>query len=388
MVLLSSHFVFAACFQQVCNACTTFQINHNGHFFVGKNTDWMVEDGFIFINKRNVTKTAVAINLFDKPDPGQPVSWTSKYGSLTFNQFGREFPFGGINEKGLIVEMLVHSKAKFPKPDSRASISVFQWVQYQLDNFASIEEVLANGLQLRIRPRHRGGDHFLIHDKKGNVAVIEFINGEEIYYINDSLPFKVLTNSTYSEALGYLRQDKIPSQDNGKSIERFIKAVTMLKKYNPANSKSGLDYAFDIMKEVSWSSSIGDGMTMNSIWSIVYDVNNLRIYFRTLENQKIRTVDLNSFDFSCSKPVKVLDLNTQISGNVTNKFTDYTQQTNQVLVKNAFRKIPSFVIVRKNLKAIIGFIESGFQRLPGIPEADLEAFIKYPETTFCKKSIY
>jgi choloylglycine hydrolase len=26
--------------------------------------------------------------------------WTSRYGSITFNQYGREFPSGGINEKG------------------------------------------------------------------------------------------------------------------------------------------------------------------------------------------------------------------------------------------------------------------------------------------------
>jgi len=30
-------------------------------------------------------------------DPGRYAVWTSKYGSLTFNQYGREMPLGGIN---------------------------------------------------------------------------------------------------------------------------------------------------------------------------------------------------------------------------------------------------------------------------------------------------
>jgi choloylglycine hydrolase len=33
---------------------------------------------------------------------GKTISWISKYGSITFNQYGREFPTGGMNEKGLV----------------------------------------------------------------------------------------------------------------------------------------------------------------------------------------------------------------------------------------------------------------------------------------------
>ena len=37
---------------------------------------------------------------------GTPASWVSKYGSVTFNQYGRELPTGGMNEAGLVVETI------------------------------------------------------------------------------------------------------------------------------------------------------------------------------------------------------------------------------------------------------------------------------------------
>ena len=63
--------------------------------------DWMTGEGLVIVNKRNVSKTAFLKPEWD--DNGQPASWTSKYGSVTFNFIGREFPFGGMNESGLVI---------------------------------------------------------------------------------------------------------------------------------------------------------------------------------------------------------------------------------------------------------------------------------------------
>ena len=67
-------------------------------------------------------------------------------------------------------------------------------------------------------------------------------------------------------------------------------------------------------------------------WSIAYDIKNLRIYFRTSENEKIRYVKMSSFDFSYKAPVKVLDVNADLSGDVSNKFVNYTYKSNRELV--------------------------------------------------------
>jgi len=370
-------------------ACTTFQLNHAGRVFIGYNLDTLAEDGLIIVNKRGVSKTAMRpIIDVQLSGIGQPASWTSKYGSITFNQYGRELPFCGMNEAGLIIQTLANPKGKFPVPDSRPSIWVGQWVQYQLDNFATVNEVISNDSQLRIKlTKEPVGRHFFVNDQEGNCAIIEFINGKQVYYINKTMPYKVLTNSTYPESVKSLKHDKIPWRDKGKSIERFIRAAKMVKSYKPGGAKSPLDYSFDILKSVSWSEKKELGalkFTFETKWSIVYDVNNLRIYFRTRENQNIRIINLRSFDFSCTTPVKVLDINAWLSGDVTKEFIDYTQQINQNLIGNAFRKTPYIFLTGINLKLIWYMIRNGFGRLPKVLDEELDALSKYPDTTVCE----
>jgi choloylglycine hydrolase len=77
--------VLGLCSADRAVACTTFCLQNGTDLVFGKNYDWNVEDGLVFVNKRNVQKTAM--------DGGDPAaSWVSKYGSVTFNQFGREQP--------------------------------------------------------------------------------------------------------------------------------------------------------------------------------------------------------------------------------------------------------------------------------------------------------
>lgn len=82
-------------------SCTTFVLKNSNNLVFGRNLDWFSDNGIVVINKLNIKKTALVF------PPEKPVTWTSRYGSITFNQFGKEFPFGGINEKGLVVELMV-----------------------------------------------------------------------------------------------------------------------------------------------------------------------------------------------------------------------------------------------------------------------------------------
>jgi len=132
---------------QISRPCTTFFFNHNGHAVFGKNYDWHIERGLVFINKRGVSKP-VARDI--EKDPGPFAHWTSKYGSLTFNQFGREFPTGGINEAGLVVELMSLMGTRYPTPDDRLAITELQWIQYQLDNSSKVKQVIASDSQIRI----------------------------------------------------------------------------------------------------------------------------------------------------------------------------------------------------------------------------------------------
>jgi choloylglycine hydrolase len=341
---------------KISNSCTTFCLDKGEDLVFGKNVDWMQANGFVFINKRGVLKTAISTEKVDNL-----ATWTSKYGSITFNQIGCDWPFGGINEEGLVVESLAVDKADNLVPDERPIITGMQWIQYQLDNFSRIEQVIASDSQLRIKNPPPGSilGHCIVCDKTGNCAVIESLGGKMIYFTNETMPVKVLTNSTYTESMAFLHDDQ-----NGigrgyyYSLFRFAKAAEMLKTYNPKVSPSAVDYAFDILSSVR-PNRMGN-MSVEPIytqWSIVYDIKNLKVYFRTRGNEQIRYFTLSSFDFSCKTPIKILDIQADLSGDVTKKFIDYTQQINRKLLGNT--------------------------PLLSLPEDVLDKLSKYAETTTC-----
>src|SRR6187399_2207527 len=129
----------------VANPCTTFFLQHNGQMVFGRNYDWVADAGIVCTNQRGLAKTSVK-----NPD-GNTISWVSLYGSITFNQYGKEFPTGGMNEKGLVVELMWLDGTHYPQKDQRPSVDVLQWIQYQLDNSGSVEEVIKTDATLRIK---------------------------------------------------------------------------------------------------------------------------------------------------------------------------------------------------------------------------------------------
>jgi len=305
------------------NACSTFYIADQAHPVFGKNYDWEVDDGLVIVNKRRVTKTAFS----EQP----ALTWTSKYGSITFNQYGREFAHGGMNEAGLVVELMWLQDTQYPAPDNRVGLDCLQWVQYQLDTSATVAEVLAADAAIRITPQS-APLHYLVCDRTGACAAIEFLHGQMVAHAGSDLPVRVLTNSTYERSAAFLQQCEgfggtQPIGSSYRSLDRFARAANWVKQNNATDP---VGYAFDILTDVAqgeWTK-----------WSIVYEMEGGRISFRTHANPDIRFVDLAAFDFDCSTPVKVLDINAAGSGDVGAHFEEYGYQFNRALIGNAYRK--------------------------------------------------
>jgi penicillin V acylase-like amidase (Ntn superfamily) len=343
---------------QISQPCTTFFFNHDGQPVFGKSYDMFIEHGLVIINKRGVLKVAMGMKNFDTL-----ASWTSKYGSLTFNQYGRESPMGGINESGLVVEIMALTDSVYPPKDDRPVISAMQWIQYQLDNFSKVEQVIASNSQIRIYDPMTGrGKHFLVADKEGNSATIEFIDGKMIYHTQETLAVKALTNNTYDESIEYMKNFKEFGEnksisDSANSLDRFVRAANLLKNFDSGIQTSSIEYAFNILSNVSNSFS-----AWPTQWSIVYDIQKLRVYFRTLSNKQIRYIDLHSFDFSCQSPVKIMNINFAGSGAMTGNFTNYTQKVNLDLIRQSYIKTYSRTF---------------------ITDEYLEQLSKYPESFSC-----
>ena len=100
-----------------------------------------------------------------------------------------------------------------------------------------------------------------------------------VLYINDTMSAKVLANTPYAEDVEYWQQGTPPTPDPIRSVQRFITAANMVKDYDPNTSGPAIDYAFDVLTNVDWF--------VPTQWSIVCDIQTLRIYFRTLENENI-----------------------------------------------------------------------------------------------------
>ncbi len=336
-------------------SCTTFSLVKDNQYIVGKNYDWHLGNGLIIVNKRGVFKKAMQGS---QKGTDRYARWTSKYGSLTFNQYGREMPSGGINEVGLVVELMLLSSTRYPTRDSRPAIKDLQWIQYQLDNFKKVQEVIASDRQLRILAYEKPGLHFLVADKTGNCAVIEFLDGKLNYHIEDTMTVRALTNHTYSESIEFLKMHKgfggqFPITRGGSSLKRFIYTAKMINDYDPHINGSAIEYGFGILENVSQPSTR---------WRIIYDQDRLRVYFMTFSNMNIRYVDLENLDFSCAAPVKILDISAGLSGDIRDSFYEYSRQNNLDLIKYSITGTP--------------FIKN-------LPENVILQRAKYPESTYC-----
>ena len=318
-------FFFCLFAVQTLLACTTFLIHKNGKYGFGRNYDWVTDAGMVCTNLRGLAKTSTQIN-------GQPVvSWVSKYGSITFNQYGKEFPTGGMNERGLVVEMMWLDGSKYPEPDHRAELGVLQWIQYQLDNCSTIEEVIATDSKIRISKTHPPV-HYLVADLNGRAATIEFLDGKTVVHTGKNLSIPVLTNTDYATS-AKMYQQSVNSKDtsiafNDNSLQRFAAACSMVQQYNAGGSTSSLvDYSFDVLNKVS-----NDDFTK---WSIVYDMSDKKVYFKSKTSPHVKWIAYADVDFSCKSTSLALDMNLPTRDDVAEQLKPLTKETNTEILSRA-----------------------------------------------------
>ena len=330
-------------------ACTCFCLQDEERLVFGRNYDWHLDHGLVIVNKRGTAKRAL---LLDPSD--EPAQWVSKYGSVTFNQYGREMPCGGMNEAGLVLETMWLGETKYPGRDARPA--VMAWLQYQLDNHATIEEVIASDKKMRVASVTPMPIHFLGCDRQGNVATFEFLDGEFVCHVGETLPVKVLANDTYDKSLAYLKQHagfggtkKMPYGSWG-SLDRFVCAAERVKQYPSSSDDSIAEYAFDTLASVSQGDS--------TKWLIVYDPRKMEIRYRTCTCSETRTIRLSDCDFSPGTPVQVISINTEHTGLLNPHFAQYDTDLNRWLVYYSMKHTPQFAF---------------------LPDAHLEALIQYPD---------
>lgn len=317
-------------------ACTTFLLSKDGQHYFGRNYDWVTGNGMVLVNARGLAKTSLPTGN------GPQISWVSEFGSVTFNQYGKENPMGGMNEKGLVVELMWLEGTQYPKEDTRAALDVLQWVQYQLDCNETVEEVVQSDKKVRIANRGNTPLHYLVADATGAAATIEFLNGKIVVHRGSDLPYPVLTNTVYADAL---KRTGDPAQNNNRrftdnSVERFATACAMVTKYkDPATEAAPVDYAFSILNNVAQ----GDFTR----WSIVYDISNKGIHFITHNRRERKSLSFRDLNFSCINPPIAFPLTSSVSGNIGPSMKAITAAENRAILEQSVQESSRILNISK-----------------------------------------
>jgi penicillin V acylase-like amidase (Ntn superfamily) len=333
-------FILSSSAQQA-DACTSFLLeNGKGQRVIGKSYDWDQGQGVVLWNPHGLVKQAIP-----SLEPGErPARWTSRFASLTFNQYGREMPTGGMNEKGLVVEILWLASSAYPIPDSRPTIRMLQWVQYQLDNYSTVAEVLTHLHDLRVTSPH-AKVHCLICDRSAPCAAVEYLDGHEVV----TTPANVLTNNSHAESAAYRARLNGHMPSGNASLARFARASALTRQRPKADL---VKQSFEILENVAQ-----DEYTK---WNIVYDPVKGEVWYRSRGSWDIKAVTLAAFDPSCRAPAQMLDLAAPGGGNANVRFRTYQHDANEAFVSRSLAPIA--------------------QRLPpGVAEA----LANYPDSLAC-----
>lgn len=335
--------------------CTTFCFkDKRGNIYFGRNFDFSTGIGHVEINLRDQVKSSFIWHGSGE----KPFTWISKYGSITFNQNGREMPYGGMNETGLVVEQMWLMSTKYPALDERNGLTELQWIQYQLDMASSVEDVIKSDRAIRVSAESKAPIHFLITDAKGNTAVIEYINGKMNYYTGDKLKYTALANDAYDYSVDYkTNKDNAGSKkfdkDDFNSLDRFYTAASMSASYD--GSAKPVDYAFDVLGKVSQPGG--------TKWSIVYDVKMRKIFYKTEANTQVRELNLSRFDFASTAKKLFIDMDD--NNNKPGNFKVFNYEDNFKLIDKAWNSI--------------NFLKDA-------PKEERMALAKFPESVVYNKS--
>ncbi len=222
------------------NACSRVFWNDNPVKLVGRTLDW----------SRNFDEAMWSLPAGMERQgraPDNPAKWTSRYASLIIA--GLDIcTEEGINEKGLVVNLLFLDGTQYEQRNSkRPGIAFYQWPQFYLDNYATVNEVIANLDQVQVVNTALGEEypdglplHVAIADASGQSAIIEFIKGEPVVHLGRE--YQVMTNEpAYDQQIANMLRYKtfggtIEQLPGGiQADDRFVRAAYTLK-YLPKTS--------------------------------------------------------------------------------------------------------------------------------------------------------
>ncbi len=318
-------------------SCATFMIEKQDTLLVGHNLDDYYDViGSVIVNKRGIKKQNVEWGDFTcmcaKKKKAARIDWVSKYGSITYNTWGKEFLDGGMNEKGLYIGEMTMMATEWPETVNPTLHHHF-FMQYILDNCADVPEVIQQLETISVNGHCKW--HYFVADRTGNTAVLEFYKDGPKVYTRETMPVKVLCNRSYQRELDLNKEyaGRTPESLEKEYYDKDLRSPhtnKMIDAYHTNSDLAIIDYAFSILKKMDFG---------NNRWQVIYDLKNMDMYFRSSKGQNIKFLSFSNFDFSADSPGKIFDINSDTEGDVAGLFFDYSEAVNQDFVDRAFAEI-------------------------------------------------
>jgi choloylglycine hydrolase len=278
-----------------------------------------------------------------------PLKWTSKHGSVVMTGFDAGTS-DGINECGLAAHLLTLIAVRHEPRDDRPELTDGLWVQYVLDNFQTVKEVVqahqegkfrlvaatapALGLNATL------GSHLAVEDPTGDSAIVEYVAGALV--IHHGPQYTVMTNDPpLGEMLKRMKKYKAFGGTQalpGESMEgesRFARLAAYQKLLpEPRNSQEALAAAFSLLRiaqipfrdpekdQESEPEALWRGC--QTTWVSAADLTHKVYYIHSPLVLNLGWVELTHLNFGLGAPILFVDPHDpQLGGDLTGRFKQW-----------------------------------------------------------------
>lgn len=310
------------------------------------------------------------------------LTWKAKYGSIVATAFDL-IATDGMNESGFAGHILWLAESEYGKPTEDATqLSQSVWLQYYLDNFATVAEAVewTQSSQVAIRQLFDPTGHLVptlhlaINDATGDSAIIEYVDGTPSVY--DSRDYKVMTNSpSFDKQLELVKQieglggDK-PLPGSTLASDRFARASYYIERQvTPKTQVDAIAAMFSIIRNAAQpfrAPEPGKPDASQTIWQVVLDLTNRRYVFESTTRPGMVWIDLDELSFTEGSKSLRLDLVSRLAlegglaGNVSHSFTDVGELATNALEAGVTaldfvaNKQDEFAVIKNAVQSLVG----------------------------------
>ena len=237
----------------------------------------------------------------EKVVAGRALTWTSAHGTVVSTLWGVG-AVDGINERGLAAHLLYLGETDFGRRNPELpGLHAGMWVQYALDQAASVSEALAllAGVQV-VMMEARGTKatvHLALEDAAGDSAIIEHLDGKTVVHHGPELDFSHPSGD-------------MPLPGNVNARDRFQRASYFSALLPaPRDEREAVAGVLAIARNASvpLGAPYSDYGIYDTEYRTVCDLTNRCYYFEFTTAPNVIWAELDQFDFEPGAPVMTLD---------------------------------------------------------------------------------